>query len=405
MVTQRHIQATKADPEDLLTRSKLPTFFAVNQPEMLPLALPAKGPGQHVRVWARSLSGMQKECIVASALGTVWRLASDEGPYLDGFDAAPCPLAFMTVGMVSSYMNSLLAVANARELKIHDLALVQDNRYRMEGSALQGTMTGDALPVGLEIQIGIDVEEDVVVDLVQTAVRVSPVERLLRERHPSQFSLTVDGREVPVGRVATLDICPPPDPQPAFSKFALPVTTGVPISRLAAVTPVTGVAGGAHTSLQSEQRRTLHVRAVCRRRHDGVKEIEQQLHSPLGSTFQFLSDEVPEQGGLGAAPDAASYMAAGVAFCFMTQLGRYAAIVKRELPQYGVVQDTCYSHGNASSAEDTSGTTGAVQTHVYLDTPEGAEFARDCVDMGEQTCFLHALYRSPLEPMISITRV
>lgn len=405
MVTQRHIQATKADPEDLLTRSKLPTFFAVNQPEMLPLALPAKGPGQHVRVWARSLSGMQKECIVASALGTVWRLASDEGPYLDGFDAAPCPLAFMTVGMVSSYMNSLLAVANARELKIHDLALVQDNRYRMEGSALQGTMTGDALPVGLEIQIGIDVEEDVVVDLVQTAVRVSPVERLLRERHPSQFSLTVDGREVPVGRVATLDICPPPDPQQAFSKFALPVTTGVPISRLAAVTPVTGVAGGAHTSLQSEQRRTLHVRAVCRRRHDGVKEIEQQLHSPLGSTFQFLSDEVPEQGGLGTAPDAASYMAAGVAFCFMTQLGRYAAIVKRELPQYGVVQDTCYSHGNASSAEDTSGTTGAVQTHVYLDTPEGAEFARDCVDMGEQTCFLHALYRSPLEPMISITRV
>ena len=147
------------------------------------------------------------------------------------------------------------------------------------------------------------------------------------------------------------------------------------------------------------------MRAVCRRRHDGVKEIEQQLHSPLGSTFQFLSDEVPEQGGLGAAPDAASYMAAGVAFCFMTQLGRYAAIVKGELPQYGVVQDTRYSCGNASSAEGTSGATGAVQTHVYLDTPEGAEFARECVDMGEQTCFLHALYRSPLEPVISISRV
>ena len=136
-----------------------------------------------------------------------------------------------------------------------------------------------------------------------------------------------------------------------------------------------------------------------------MKEIEQQLHSPLGSTFQFLSDEAPGQGGLGAAPDAASYMAAGVAFCFMTQLGRYATILKRELPKYGVAQDTCYSRGDASSAEDTSGTTGAVKTHVYLDTPEGAEFARDCVDMGEQTCFLHALYRTPLKTMVSITRV
>ena len=405
MVTQRHIPAAQADPEDLLKRSGLPTFFAVNQPETLPLVRPARGPGQHVRVWARSLSGMQKECIVASALGTIWRLASDEGPYLDGFDAAPCPLAFMTVGMVSSYMNSLLAVANARELAIRHLTLVQDNRYTMEGSALQGTMTGGALPVGLEVQIGIDVEDDVVADLVQTAVCVSPLERLLRERHASRFSLTVDGREVPVGRVETLDSCAPPDPQRAFSQFALPVTTGVPISRLAAVTPVAGVAGGAHTSLQSKQRRTLHVRALCRRRHDGVKEIEQQLHSPLGSTFQFLSDEAPGQGGLGAAPDAASYMAAGVAFCFMTQLGRYATILKRELPKYGVAQDTCYSRGDASSAEDTSGTTGAVKTHVYLDTPEGAEFARDCVDMGEQTCFLHALYRTPLKTMVSITRV
>ena len=51
---------------------------------------------------------MQKEAIVASARsGKAWRLASDEGPYLDGFDSAPCPLSFLTTGMVSSYFNEI----------------------------------------------------------------------------------------------------------------------------------------------------------------------------------------------------------------------------------------------------------------------------------------------------------
>ena len=48
---------------------------------------------------------------------------------------------------------------------------------------------------------------------------------------------------------------------------------------------------------------------------------------------------------------------------------------------------------------------GAVETHVYLDTREGMDFARRCLDMGEQTCFLHALYRTPLEPVVATTRV
>ena len=83
-----------------MAESGQPTFFVVDQPERLDLARPERDDRHRVRVWARSLSGMQKEAIVGSSYpthpGTLWRLASDEGPYLDGFDAAPCPLAFMT---------------------------------------------------------------------------------------------------------------------------------------------------------------------------------------------------------------------------------------------------------------------------------------------------------------------
>ena len=171
----------KQEAGNLLGHGGGPIFFPLETVQSLGLTLPANRHGQSVRVWARSLSGMQKEAVVASArTGAVWRLASDEGPYLDGYDAAPCPLAFMTVGMASCYMNELLAVAVQRGIDIGDLTLVQDNRYTMEGSALQGTMTGGALPVELEVCIESRADAAAVHDLVATAVSSAPVAGLLR---------------------------------------------------------------------------------------------------------------------------------------------------------------------------------------------------------------------------------
>jgi hypothetical protein len=69
------------------------------------------------------------------------------------------------------------------------------------------------------------------------------------------------------------------------------------------------------------------VRGICTLREDGVKQVELRLYNPHGSVFYSLSDEAPENGGRGLAPDAASYLSAGIGFCFMTQFGRYASIV------------------------------------------------------------------------------
>jgi organic hydroperoxide reductase OsmC/OhrA len=404
MVTKRTESSGTRTAVNLLGGSGQPAFFAIEEPRGLHLARPEGGHGQRVRVWARSLSGMQKEAIVASSRpGPLWRLASDEGPYLDGFDAAPCPLAFMTVGMVSSYMNALHRAARQRGLDLGDVVLAQDNRYTMEGSALQGTMTGGALPVALEVRIAADIEEideNVVRDLVSEAVAAAPVDGLQREPHTSRFSLTVNGEPLTLGRAMALPETVVADPGARFERVT-PANDAVggQVGRLEPVTPAVGVAGGVGSSLRAEQRRELHVRAVCRRRLDGVNEIRQELHSPLGSTFQFLS--LDGHSDPGAAPDPASYMAAGVAFCFMTQLGRFATIMKRELTGYRVVQDTHYVTGEHGRP----GTVGAVKTHVFLDTPDGADFARHCLDMSEQTCFLHALYRTPLTPSVTITRV
>ncbi len=148
----------------------------------------------------------------------------------------------------------------------------------------------------------------------------------------------------------------------------------------------------------------MHVQAICHLRPDGVKEVTQQLFSPIGSTYQFLCDEADGHGGTGAAPDAASYMVAGIAFCFMTQLGRYAKIVKKNLDEYKVVQDAHFSLGGASGGTGKPGVADPIETHVYLQTDEDAEFARTTLDMGEQTCFLHAFCRSKLKTKVKLTR-
>jgi len=392
--------------KDLLLESGLPIFFEIGNFEALGLNLPANHHGQSVRTWARSLTVMQKEAIVVSARsGKAWRLASDEGPYLDGHDTAPCPLSFLTTGMVASYMNEILALAKQRDITINDISLVQDNFYTMEGSALKGTMVGGALPVDLEVQIDADVDDGTLNELLVHAVHASPLNGLMRKVHTSLFTLTMNSEEIGVGEVAAIDAPAEKDPG---DRFPLMKPGGDDyselINRTEAVEEKKGVAGGAGSSLQSSQSRTLNCRGTCRLLPDGRKEIIQELYSPLGSTFRFLSEETEEFGGEGRAPDAATYISAGIGFCFMTQLGRYAKIMKKNLDEYKVIQDTHFSLGGASGGTGKPGEADAVETHVYLDTSEGNEFARKALDMGEQTCFLHAFCRTDLKTKVKIKR-
>lgn len=392
-----------ASAENQLVSSGLPIFFELHNIGELDLELPVDRHGQTVRVWARSLNVMQKEAIVVSErTGRAWRLASDEGPYLNGFDSAPCPLAFLTTGMVASYMNEIVALGRQRAIRVHELVLVQDNFYTMEGSALQGTMIGGALPVELSVHIRADADENTLRGLLLSAVDASPINGLMRGQHRSLFTLTLNGEVIPAG-VRVVGRTAPQDPGDRFSMIRAAKTEAEPlVQRTRVVEAVHGVAGGAGTSLQADQKRRLHLRGTCRLREDGVKEITQELFSPRGSTFRFLSDETPEFGGHGRAPDAATYMSAGIAFCFMTQLGRYATITKKNLVHYNVIQDAYFSPGGGSGGTGRPGVADPIETYVYLTSSEGDIFARQCLEMGEQTCFLHAFCRTDLETKISV---
>ena len=83
-------------------------------------------------------------------------------------------------------------------------------------------------------------------------------------------------------------------------------------------------------------------------------------------------------------------MSAGIAFCFKTQLGRYAKIKKKTWSGYSAIQDAHFSPGGASGGTGRARIANPIETHVYLARSEGEDFARQCLDLGERTCFLHA---------------
>lgn len=384
---------------NILGSDSRPSFFEVAAGGAR-IAAPEPRLGTSVRFAARSLSVMQKEGLAVSTIGEkVWRLVSDEGAYLDGFNEAPCPLSFLTTGMVCSYMTEILALAEMRGIVLRDIRLIQDNYYTMKGSALKGTMTGGAKDIGLVAEIDSDAGDDGLRALVLDGVAASPLNGLMRGEKESLFSLTHNGVAVTPDRALPVAGATPAEPSAAIDDVA-PDGEGQELIRRAGLTPKTDEATSSQSSsLAENQDRTLHIRGICTLREDGVKLVEQQLFNPHGSIFHYQCDED------GRAPDAASYIAAGVGFCFMTQLGRYAKIAGKDLGAYNLVQDIHFSAGGASGKTGTAGRADPVETHVFLESGEGDDFARAALDMGEQTCFLHAFCRTDLKAKVTIKRL
>jgi len=224
----------------------------------------------------------------------------------------------------------------------------------------------------------------------------------MRGEHTSRFTLTANGEHVPLTRVADMPSGPLPDPAERFDDITQRAEPDEAIIRKLSETEASDGPGGRGSSLKSDQKRTLHVRGVCEVRPDGLLQVDQHLFQPKGSAFRYLVDPAGDS-EQGRAPDPAAYISIGLGFCYMTQLGRYAAIMKKDLPAYRIIQDTFFTPGGASGGTGTAGEADPVETHVYLQTEEGTEFAEEVVTMGEQTCFLHAFCRTPLKTKVRVS--
>ena len=297
--------------------SGFPLVFEAEAPEGAPAC-----PGERtVEVLARCLEGMQKEALVETGGSAAWRMVSDEGPYLEGTDLAPFPLAFFTAGMQFSFLSQLARLSKKEGVALRSAHLAQDNYYSMEGSFVRGDALGGARPAELGLRIEAEASPDAVARIVRIAHRSHPAHSVMRDPLENTFALVLNGRPLPLEELRPSPRKAASDPRgildrvkPADPTSYLPAA----IEKVAAAQIVHGVEGGAGSSLHLEQKRTLHIHGEARVLEGLCMETTVQLFKPIGSTFRFRSDEAPDSGGRGTAPPPLAYLCAGVAFCYLT---------------------------------------------------------------------------------------
>ena len=344
--------------------------------------------GVRIRTLARPLAGMQKEALVHyGATGSLWRIVCDEGPWLNGTDLAPFPLAFFTAGLVASFMSEFLEEARDRDIRVDSVSIAQHNFFTMEGSALRGTMTAAAEPVQVTFSARGSACAAEFKQIAETAVQVrSPAERCLRQTLASGFAVRANHEPLPWRGEPASSVAALANPAAVFEQVCPATAEDLTLIRK---TASPGETNSDAVGLQAEHKRMVHVRTGCTIRDDGLKSIHVQCIQPAGSCFEFLSDDSRAAGGLERAPSGLAYLSAGVAFCFMTQIGRYAHISKQKLNGYHIIQDTGFRLARNGGPD-----ADAAETSVYLDTEESRDKSIQLVRMAEQTCYVHASYRT-----------
>ena len=250
------------------------------------------------------------------------------------------------------------------------------------------------MPVQVEVAIESDAEADVVARLVRMATASSGPHALMRDGLTNVFALTHNGKLTGVGGLAASPSThvEAPDFEWVAPDPAHPCSDDI-ITKIREAEKLHGVAGGAGSSLQSEQKRTLHIHGEARVTDGMCMETDIRLFKPIGSSFRFLCDETPENGGAEGAPPPLAYLAAGVGFCYMTQLGRYAHILKKDLADCSLLQRNDFAFEGSASGGTSSVVAEPFDTHVFMESAETDEVAGDYLRTGARTCFLHAAMR------------
>jgi uncharacterized OsmC-like protein len=362
-----------------------------------------------LRIYVRALEGMQKEAVVAMATPAgqhTWRMVCDEGPYLNGTDLAPFPLAFFTAGTQFALMSEILQWARVKKVSLKSLTLIQDNYYTMDGSALQGTMIGGAKSPEVMLQIESSASPKAVADIIRLAEQSSPAHALFQNTLANRFALTSNEDPLDTGDIQTWEDPVNHDVSAIFESVQPDKNVTLQadiISRLSAADIIQGVEGGAGSSLQAEQKRTLHVHGEAKWTSGMSMQTTIQLLKPLGSVFRFVCDEVKESGGHEAAPPPLAYLSAGVGFCFMTQVGRYAQITRQSMHTYQIIQENLVVHQGHFADGTRTAQALPMDTHLLIEADELDEVAQKTLWMSERTCFLHAAMRGSVPVLVQAT--
>lgn len=364
-------------------------------------ALFAGEPGETVfRVDARAMGAHQKEALVYEGRnGPAWRLVSDEGPYLKGSDMAPFPLGFFNSGLQADLLGQLARIAGASSLKVGTVSLELDNAFSFSGSFFKGDGKGTAEAAEIRLSVTGDAPAAEVADWIRAAVQASPALAAMARPLDSTFAIYVNGirREVTMTRPSTA--ADAPDPLKTYAAPPKPVADGKDLPGVTTKIPQPPVETQVMPSAGSKFDLRVPGNSRLTDPERGLTDIQTWLKAPAGSHFGFQTDESSLVEPVG--PSGLALLSAGVSFCYMTQLLRYAEYLKYKVRAIRMVQYNAFSvRRDAGGA--LQGDVGPVDTHLFLHGDEPDDVMQKLLVMGAQTCYLHAALKAALPPVLHV---
>ncbi|MEL0012093.1 MAG: hypothetical protein VW881_01495, partial [Alphaproteobacteria bacterium] len=132
---------------------------------------------------------------------------------------------------------------------------------------------------------------------------------------------------------------------------------------------------------------------------NGVTETDTYLGLVGMSHFKLKSDERMD---IDQAPSGLAIAAAGIAFCYMTQLGRYIHHQDFKIRVVRLVQHTPFSTSGDPADGSWIGKAEPADTHLFLSGEEDDATHERLMTIAANTCYLHATMAATLEPMVSV---
>ena len=354
------------------------------------------------RVEARTMWGHQKEVVVEEgAGGDVWRLTSDEGAILQGTDLAPFPLAFFNAGLHADFVNRALVIARAKGVRLDIGGITLNNRYAFNGSFFKGTGEGSAESVSVNVRARSSAPQDVVQRVLDAALAASPAHALMAQVQCNTFALYVNGRRCPVTRVASSAGADEQDPFKAHAAAPAPLA-GAASPYVAVEAIERAMPPGPVPLLAPEGRMQIVIpgESVVR---DPAGVVSTAVTPRVGNAFRITCDERAERGEAGSeAPSGLACIAAGIAFCYMTQFTRYIEHRKHKVRAIRFVQTLPFTLAGNAADGTLKGGLEPVDTHVFLHAEEPDEVMQNLLEVAENTCYLHAALRSALPGRVEL---
>jgi uncharacterized OsmC-like protein len=324
------------------------------------------------------LGDFQKEGLVTDlSTGRSWRLAADEGIYLRGTDLAPAPLMHWGAGLHADVTSRIAGAARHRGAELTGLRVTLTQGFGSQGSFARGEALGLVGELRWTVEVESAAPEEQVEAAVTEGLRRSPAHAALLEPTEGTFALYTNGRGTPVVGVPQSEVTTQVDP---FRRHAAPpAPKGDTVSaQLLTRQPATEVG---KIGLTDDQTETIHWHVQVSGNYQPESRLTASTVSFPGtgaSSWTLLSDET----GC-AAPSPLAYFSIGTAFCYHTQLCRYAKVRRMAVSNPRLVQSSDFRVDAGSAVAE------PLDTHLYLDGSVTEAQTASLLTAAANTCYAH----------------